>query len=48
LPWALRSLFPRVRSLDSLRKRAKKLVRDVAAGDTAAVARVRAQLPAAT
>jgi hypothetical protein len=32
-------------SLDSLRKQARKLVRDVAAGDAAAVARVRAQLP---
>jgi hypothetical protein len=31
-------------SLDSLRKQAKKLVRDVAAGDSAAIARVRAQL----
>src|SRR5262245_63657565 len=32
-------------SLESLRKQAKKLARDVAAGDAAAVARVRAQLP---
>jgi hypothetical protein len=35
-------------SLDSLREQAKKLVRDVATGDTAAIARVRAQLPAAS
>ncbi len=32
-------------SLESLRKQAKKLVRDVAAGDAAAVARARAHLP---
>ena len=32
-------------SLESLRKQAKKLARDVAAGDAAAIARVRAQLP---
>jgi len=32
-------------SLESLRKQAKKLARDVAAGDAAAVARVRAHLP---
>ena len=31
-------------SLDSLRKQAKKLARDIAAGDTAAIARARAQL----
>src|SRR5690349_6137591 len=34
-------------SLDSLRKQAKKLARDVAAGDAAAIARARAQLPSA-
>ena len=32
-------------SLESLRKQAKKLARDIAAGDAAAIARVRAQLP---
>jgi hypothetical protein len=32
-------------SLESLRKQAKKLARDVAAGDAAAIARARAQLP---
>ena len=32
-------------SLESLRKQAKKLARDIAAGDAAAVARVRAHLP---
>ena len=32
-------------SLDSLRKQAKKLARDVAAGDAAAIARARAHLP---
>jgi ankyrin repeat protein len=32
-------------SLESLRKQAKKLGRDIAAGDTAALARARAQLP---
>src|SRR4249919_3795395 len=32
-------------SLESLRKQAKKLVRDVAAGDAAAIARARAHLP---
>ena len=32
-------------SLESLRKQAKKLVRDVAAGDAAAMARARAHLP---
>jgi hypothetical protein len=32
-------------SLESLRKQAKKLARDVAAGDVAAIARVRAHLP---
>ena len=38
-------LLPARPSLDSLRKQAKKLARDVAAGDTAAIARVRAHLP---
>jgi hypothetical protein len=37
--------LPERPSLESLRKQAKKLARDVAAGDTAAVGRVRAQLP---
>jgi hypothetical protein len=32
-------------SLESLRKQAKKLARDVAAGDAAAIARARAHLP---
>src|SRR5438270_11082035 len=32
-------------SLDSLRKQAKRLARDIAAGDPAAIARARAQLP---
>ena len=32
-------------SLDSLRKQAKKLARDIAAGDAVALARARAQLP---
>ena len=32
-------------SLDSLRKQAKKLARDIAAGDAAAIARARAQVP---
>ena len=32
-------------SLESLRKQAKKLARDVAAGDAAALTRVRAQMP---
>src|SRR5215472_4159642 len=32
-------------SLESLRKQAKKLARDIAAGDVVAIARVRAQLP---
>src|SRR6185503_15889654 len=35
-------------SLDSLRKQAKKLARDVAAGNGEAIARVHAQLPRAT
>src|SRR6185436_14005827 len=34
-------------SLDSLRKQAKKLARDIAAGDADAIARARAQLPQA-
>jgi hypothetical protein len=34
-------------SLDSLRKQAKKLTRDIVAGDAAAIARARAQLPQA-
>ena len=34
-------------SLESLRKQAKKLTRDVAAGDSEALSRVRAQLPGA-
>jgi hypothetical protein len=41
---ASRSL-PARPSLESLRKQAKKLARDVAAGDAAAVARAHAQLP---
>ena len=32
-------------SLESLRKQAKKLARDIGAGDAGAIARVRAQLP---
>ena len=32
-------------SLESLRKQAKKLARDIATGDTGAIARARAQLP---
>src|SRR5688572_32236549 len=32
-------------SLDSLRKQAKKLARDIAAGDAAAIARARVQIP---
>src|SRR6266487_1688592 len=35
-------------SLDSLRKQAKKLARDAAAGNAEAIARVHAQLPRAT
>src|SRR5690348_5556697 len=35
-------------SLESLRKQAKKLARDVAAGDAAAVARARSQVPNAS
>src|SRR5512134_1910619 len=34
-------------SLESLRKQAKKLARDIAAGDAAAIARARAHLPKA-
>src|SRR6478672_8585024 len=34
-------------SLESLRKQAKKLARDIAAGDAPAIARARAQLPSA-
>src|SRR6266571_7490975 len=34
-------------SLESLRKQAKKLARDIAAGEAAAIARARAQLPQA-
>src|SRR5690349_6513526 len=41
---ASRSL-PERPSLESLRKQAKRLARDVAAGDAAALTRVRAQLP---
>ena len=41
---ASKSLPPRP-SLDSLRKQAKKLARDIAAGDAAAIARARAHLP---
>src|ERR671922_3009491 len=41
---ASKSLPPRP-SLESLRKQAKKLARDVAAGDAAAIARARAHLP---
>src|SRR5438093_1538693 len=41
---ASRSVPPRP-SLESLRKQAKKLARDVAAGDADAIARTRAQLP---
>src|SRR5215470_18152300 len=41
------SKLPARPSLESLRKQAKKLARDIAAGDTAAVARARAHLPQA-
>lgn len=41
---ASRSLPARL-SLESLRKQAKKLVRDIAAGDNAAIARAQMQLP---
>ncbi len=43
-----RSNFPARPSLDSLRKQARKLARDIVAGDADAIARVRAQLPHAT
>src|SRR5260370_11107033 len=39
--------FPARPSLESLRKQAKKLARGIAAGDAAAIARARAQLPQA-
>jgi type II secretory pathway component PulF len=41
------SKLPARPSLESLRKQAKKLARDIAAGDEAAIARARAQLPQA-
>src|SRR5215831_20331390 len=41
------SKLPARPSLDSLRKQAKKLARDIVAGDAAAIARARAQLPLA-
>jgi hypothetical protein len=41
------SKFPARPSLESLRKQAKKLARDIAAGDAAAIDRARAQLPQA-
>jgi len=41
------SKLPARPSLDSLRKRAKKLARDIVAGEAAAIARARAQLPEA-
>src|SRR5215469_16112765 len=41
------SKLPSRPSLDSLRKQAKKLARDIVAGDAAAIARARAQLPQA-
>jgi hypothetical protein len=41
------SKLPARPSLDSLRKQAKKLVRDIVAGDAAAIARARAQMPKA-
>jgi len=41
------SKLPARPSLDSLRKQAKKLARDIVAGDTDAIARARAQLPPA-
>src|SRR5215510_10296935 len=37
--------FPARPSLESLRKQAKKLARDIAAGDAGAIARARQQLP---
>ena len=42
-----RSKLPARPSLDSLRKQAKKLARNIVAGDAAAIARARAQLPQA-
>src|SRR5215469_9731582 len=41
------SKLPSRPSLDSLRKQAKKLARDIVAGDAVAIARARAQLPQA-
>ena len=41
------SKLPARPSLESLRKQGKKLARDIAAGDAAAIARARAQLPQA-
>jgi hypothetical protein len=41
------SKLPARPSLDSLRKQAKKLTRDIVAGEAAAIARARAQLPQA-
>jgi hypothetical protein len=41
------SKLPARPSLDSLRKQAKKLARDIAAGDAGAIARARAELPKA-
>src|SRR5215510_6576580 len=41
------SKLPARPSLESLRKQAKKLTRDIAAGDAAAIGRARAQLPQA-
>src|SRR5436305_11491918 len=41
------SKLPSRPSLESLRKQAKKLARDIAAGDATAIARARAQLPQA-
>ena len=41
------SKLPPRPSLDSLRKQAKKLAREIAAGDAVAIARARAQLPQA-
>src|SRR5437762_2990065 len=42
-----KSKLPARPSLESLRKQAKKLARDIVAGDAAAIARARAQLPQA-
>src|SRR5260370_23051683 len=41
------STLPARPSLESMRKQAKKLARSIAAGDAAAIARARAQLPQA-